>query len=117
MNTLREILDKFSRNEISVTEAEKLLRLLSIAEIEGMAKIDPNRACRKGIPEIILAEGKTTSDLVAISLRMLAENGRVIISRCNEHQTQALSKTVPDGAVLTVKEKARMIIIRKKGCT
>src|SRR3972149_7242219 len=114
MYTLSEILGKLSRNELSIAEAEKLVRLLAIAESEGMARIDANRACRKGIPEIVLAEGKTTSDLVEISLRMLSESGRVIISRCGDAQTQALCKAVPDNAVLQVKEKARMVIIKKK---
>ena len=117
MNTLNEILDKLSKNEVSVAEAEKLVRLLAVAEIEGIARIDANRACRKGIPEIVLAEGKSTTDLVEISLRMLSESGRVIISRCGNEQTQALCKAVPDDANLQVKEKARMVIIKKKQFT
>lgn len=114
MSTLSEILDKLSRNELSIGEAEKLVRLLAVTELEGMAKIDANRACRKGIPEILLAEGKSTADLVEIAIRMLSESGRAIISRCNEEQTQALCKAVPEGAVLQVNEKARMVVIKKK---
>ena len=82
MYTLKEILEKTAKNELTVEEAEKLLRLLAIAEVEGMAKIDANREHRKGIPEIVLAENKTTKDIVEITLRLLDENGRVIVSRC-----------------------------------
>lgn len=114
MCTLSEILDKLSRNELSTAEAEKLVRLLAVAELEGVAIIDPNRACRKGIPEIVLAEGKTTAEVVEISLRMLSENGRVIVSRCDQKQIQALQKTVSEGATLQVKKKARMVIIKNK---
>ena len=114
MYTLMEILEKTAKNEVTVEEAEKLLRLLAIAEVEGIAKIDSNREHRKGIPEIILAENKTTKDLVEISLRMLSENGRVIVSRCSEEQIQALNKALPDDATCQINEKARMVMIKKK---
>jgi NCAIR mutase (PurE)-related protein len=117
MYTLSEILDKLSRNELSLAEAEKLVRLLAVAEVEGIAKLDSNRECRKGIPEIVLAEGKTTADVVEISLRMLSEKGRVIISRCNSEQLEALQTVVPGKADLQMNKKARMIVIKNKDYT
>jgi len=114
MSTLKEILEKTAKNELTVEEAEKLLRLLAIAEVEGIAKIDANREHRKGIPEIILAENKTAKDLVEITLRMLSENGRVIVSRCSQEQVQALNQALPDDATFQVNEKARIVIIKKK---
>ncbi|HUJ85183.1 MAG TPA: hypothetical protein VLV84_06210, partial [Candidatus Acidoferrales bacterium] len=114
MYTLTEILERTAKNELTVEEAEKLLRLLAIAEVEGMAKIDANREHRKGIPEIILAENKTTKDLVEITVRMLSENGRVIVSRCSQEQVQALSNSLPAGATCQINEKAKMVIIKKK---
>ena len=68
MSTLKEILEKTAKDELTVEEAEKLVRLQAIAELEGMAKIDFNREHRKGIPEVILAENKTTKDVVEITL-------------------------------------------------
>ena len=114
MSTLKEILEKTAKNELTVEEAEKLLRLLAIAELEGIAKIDANREHRKGIPEIILAENKTTKDTVEITLRMLSENGRVIVSRCSPEQILALSHALPNDATCQINEKARMVIMKKK---
>ena len=114
---MKEILEKTAKNELTVEEAEKLVRLQAIAEIEGMAKIDSNREHRKGIPEIILAENKTTKDVVEITLCMLGENGRVIVSRCSQEQIQALKSALPTGAAMQVNEKARMVIIKKKDFT
>ncbi len=114
MYTLKEILEKTAKNELTIEEAEKLLRLLAIAEVEGMAKIDTNREHRNGIPEVVLGENKTTEDLVDISLRMLSENGRVIISRCSQEQIQILQKALPDDSNCQVNEKARMVIIKNK---
>ncbi len=114
MNTLKEILEKLVKNEITIAEAEKLVKLLAVAEVENMARIDANRECRKGIPEIILAEGKAARDLVEISLKMLLENGRVIVSRCDEKQMRAIKKAAPKEAVLQVHDKAKIIVMKKK---
>ncbi|HVP92157.1 MAG TPA: nickel pincer cofactor biosynthesis protein LarB [Acidobacteriota bacterium] len=115
MYTLKEILEKTAKSEISIAEAEKLIRLLTIAKVGDMARIDANREYRKGIPEIILAEGKTTKDLVGISLKMLSKNGRVIISRSDEKQMRAIRNAAPKDAVMKIYEKAKIMVIRKKG--
>lgn len=114
MHTLKGILEKLSKNELSVTEAEKLVKLLAISEVGDMARIDTNRECRKGIPEIVLAEGKATDELVDISLKMLSENGRVIVSRCDEKQIYALEKSAPKDCVLKVYGKAKMVVMKNK---
>ena len=114
---MKEILEKTAKNELTVEEAEKLVRLQAIAEIEGIAKIDSNREHRKGIPEIILAENKSTKDVVEITLCMLGENGRVIVSRCGQEHIDALKAALPRDAAIQVNEKARLAIIKKKEFT
>ena len=114
MYSLREILDKVAKNEISPSEAEKLLKLLAIDEVGCLAKLDCNRELRKGIPEIVLAEGKTASDVAEISRRMLAKNGRVIVSRCAKEHVQAIKETFSSDVVLEVNDKARMVVVKTK---
>ena len=114
MFTLKEILEKTACSELTIEEAEKLIRLQAIAELEGIAKIDSNREHRKGIPEIILAENKTVQDTVEIALKMLQENGRVIVSRCSQGHIEALNASLPPDVVCQVNEKAKMVIIKKK---
>jgi NCAIR mutase (PurE)-related protein len=113
MYTLREILEKVVKKEISVAEAEKLARVLAVTEIGNMARIDANREDRKGIPEIVLAEGKTVRDVVEISLKMLAENGRVIVSRCDSRKSLAIKKAVLKEANVEINDKARMVVVKK----
>ena len=91
-----------------------MLRLLAIAEVEGAAKIDTHREHRKGVPEIILAENKTTKDLTDITARMLCDNGRVIVSRCSPEQIQALQQAIPRDADFQVNDRARMVVVKKK---
>lgn len=113
MLTLREVLQKIAKNELSVDEAERLLRFYAIEEISNYAKIDVNRDLRNGIPEIILAEGKTNSDILEISLQTLSKSGRVIISRCSTEQINVLRHAISEDGILLVHEKARMVVIKK----
>ena len=114
MNSLKEILEQLTKNEISVAEAEKLVKLLAVAEVGEIARIDTNREGRKGIPEIVLAEGKATKDLISISLKMLAATGRVIVSRCEEKQMLDLKRAAPKDAIFQTNDKAKIVVIKKK---
>ncbi len=114
MQSLKDILEKVSRKEISPAEAEKMLRLFAVDELGCLAKLDGNRELRKGVPEIILAEGKTPIDVVEICQLMLANNGRVIVSRCTKEHTQAVKTLVTDEVQLEINEKARMTVLKKK---
>jgi NCAIR mutase (PurE)-related protein len=114
MYTLREVLEKVARNEVSLSEAETLLKLCAIDEVGCLAKLDGNRELRKGVPEIILAEGKTAGDVAEICQSMLAKTGRVIVSRCSKDQLQVLKQTFTDEAALEINEKAKMAVLRKK---
>jgi NCAIR mutase (PurE)-related protein len=117
MSTIKEILEQTAQKKLTVEEAEKLLRLQAIAEVEGIAKIDSNREHRKGVPEIILAENKTAKDVVEITKHMLSENGRVIVSRCSPDHISALKTALHNGASCNVNEKARMVVVKKNGRT
>jgi len=107
----REILEKLARGEISVDEAEKLLKIFEIAEVEGLARIDLGRGIRRGVPEIIVAEGKSTDEVVKIAKRMLDEVGRAIISRASGD----LMKINLPGAIVEVHERARIVVLKREG--
>ncbi|MGL4669728.1 MAG: nickel pincer cofactor biosynthesis protein LarB [Methanobacteriaceae archaeon] len=67
---MREILKKLKNNEISVEDAEKILKsnnkYNNIMEIASLANFDTSRQDRTGFPEAVLAEGKDDDDLIAI---------------------------------------------------
>ena len=62
--TIDEILKKVSTGELTPTAAKKQIQLNSISEVQDIAKLDTGRAHRKGVPEIILAEGKSPDQVV-----------------------------------------------------
>jgi len=115
MLEIREILTKLMKKEISIQEAEKLVKLTAIEEITELAKIDIHRHLRKGVPEIILAEGKMPEEVREIAIKILERTGRVIITRLDEHQTKLLQKSVSDDVEVKLNKKARILVIKKRG--
>lgn len=59
------------------------------------ARLDQERARRTGIPEIILAERKTTAQCLAIGAEMLQQQGRALFSRVGPDLLQALHARFP----------------------
>jgi pyridinium-3,5-biscarboxylic acid mononucleotide synthase len=114
MHSLRDVLDKVAKKEISPVEAEKLLKMLAVDEIGCLAKLDGNRELRKGIPEVILAEGKSPGDVVEISKRLLSKNERVIVSRCSQEQVQEIKEAFSKDVLLEINDKARMVVVKQK---
>ena len=111
---MREILEKVAEGKISIEEAERLLRALAIEEIGNLARIDVGREYRKGIPEVILAEGKTPEDLSKIAMKMLNESGRSIVSRITKEQIQTMVKSLPKDITSQIYEKPKMMVIKRK---
>jgi NCAIR mutase (PurE)-related protein len=111
---LREVLEKLSRGQISVAQAEEMLRVLAVEEIGNLARLDISREFRKGIPEIVIAEGKAPEVLVRIVLAALTGQGRAIVSRPNGPHVEAVKKAVPRGATLEGDEAAGILVIKSR---
>tara|TARA_B100001013_G_scaffold224109_1_gene137122 strand:- start:1555 stop:2322 length:768 start_codon:yes stop_codon:yes gene_type:complete len=105
-----EILEKVASGNLSASKAKKLLQLDSIIKVGSIAKLDTGRASRKGIPEIILAEGKSSQQVVKIAKSMFQNSGKVIISRINSSCLKEISKTFPKKYIKT-NDLARTIVI------
>lgn len=113
MNELTEILELVSRGKLSASKAAKIIKLNSISEVEGEAKLDVNRHMRTGFPEVILAQGKTSEQLEKIAK---TSKGVTVFSRLSPQQASLLRKKF--GGVYN--EKARTIMLgspKKKNAT
>jgi len=111
---MRKLLEALKKGEISVDEAEKLLRVSAVQEVEDFAKLDHGREFRNGIPEVVLAEGKTVDDVRDIALRAVEKTGRVIISRATIGQIEAVKAAVTPELSLQGNEKVGLIILKKR---
>ena len=61
----------------------------------GFATVDLDRLRRTGAPEIIYGAGKTPPQILAIATRLLAANGRVLVTRVNTRQVATLRRNFP----------------------
>jgi NCAIR mutase (PurE)-related protein len=111
---LREILEKLAAGKINVDQAEKALRINVIEQVADVAKLDISREVRRGVPEIILAEGKSRDDLVSICTRMIERNGRAIVSRLDESQFSLIAEKFQGRYDRDQFKHARSIVIREK---
>lgn len=111
---IREILERFVKGEISIEEAEKLLKIATIEEIESIAKLDVKRHMRTGVPEVILAEGKNPEDLAKIVMKTLEKSGRAIISRIENDHVATIKRIIPSNANMQINKKAKIIVIKKE---
>jgi len=115
MSSLKEVLDRVAVGEISPAQAEKLLQLLVIDEVGCFAKLDGNRGLRKGIPEVVLAEGKTPEDVAEISKLMVTKCGRAIVSRCGKEHLAAIRLTFEHSDVnMEINDRAKIVVIKNK---
>ncbi|MGC8910520.1 MAG: nickel pincer cofactor biosynthesis protein LarB [Nitrososphaeria archaeon] len=113
--SVREVLEKLVKGTISIEEAEKEIHLLAINEVEGLAKFDSGREDRSGVPEIILAEGKSSDAVVKIALVALESRGRVIISRVNDECIKRIESEIGnEKAFIRINKEAKMVVLKKK---
>jgi NCAIR mutase (PurE)-related protein len=58
MSSLKEILDKVAKREVSPSEAEKMLQLLAIDKVGCLAKLDGNRGLRRVFQRLFWLKAK-----------------------------------------------------------
>lgn len=66
-----------------------------VQNLVGIARGDPARAERTGVPEIILAEGKTVAQTLSIAAAILDKEGRALLSRVSAEVLAALHNQFP----------------------
>ncbi|HID47582.1 MAG TPA: nickel pincer cofactor biosynthesis protein LarB [Methanothermococcus okinawensis] len=76
---LRDILNDLAEKRISVEEAESLLKIYEIQEIEERIKLDISRELRTGIPEVIYARNKDFQDVI-LGLKRAAEEWGIALA-------------------------------------
>lgn len=92
---VREILERLKRGEISVSEAEGVLKRQPFEEL-GYAKLDSHREIRSGFPEVVFCSGKPDEFLVSIYQKIYEADGEVFGTRADMHQYELIKAVIPD---------------------
>src|SRR5216684_3649093 len=80
---LRALLEQVRSGAMDVDAAVNRVRHLPFEDL-GFAKIDHHRELRHGMPEVILAKGKTPQQVSTIAGRLLEASQNVLITRADE---------------------------------
>ena len=90
-------LDLLRRVAAGEVPAETAADTLAISPLEdlGFATIDHHRAVRHGFPEVILAAGKTTEQVVTIAERIAARGDGFLVTRADSKAREALAQRIP----------------------
>ncbi len=106
----KKILEEVKNGKRSIDEVIKLIEKFPYEDIE-FAKIDHHRFLRQGLPEVIFAEGKSTSQIVKIFSKMKEVSGNILITRANRETYEKLLQIEKE---LIFDEKAKCIGFSKK---
>jgi len=89
---LKDILRRLVSGELTEEEAIVELRSLQLDELSGRARLDLGRFFRRGIPEVVLALGKTPDDTATLAVAMAERQGQGLVSRMSEAHREALER-------------------------
>ncbi len=92
---LKELLEAIRDGYLPVDDALERLRHLPYEDL-GFASLDHHRALRKGFPEVVLGEGKTSEQVAAIAERLVANSDRLLITRAGIDMYRAVKERLPD---------------------
>jgi len=92
---LAELLAEVQSGACPIDVALARLRGMPFEDL-GFAKIDHHRALRNGFPEVVLGEGKTAEQVIAIARHMVAAGSNVLVTRLTPEGATELRRALPD---------------------
>ena len=109
-HSLDDLFDDVAAGRLSAADGAGRLRRLGYVSVGDFALLDVSRAARKGVPEVVFAEGKTVEQVVAITRRFLEHDPVVLCSRVSDEQAAALDSV--DGTV-EHDRRSRVVVVRR----
>ncbi|SHI82067.1 nickel pincer cofactor biosynthesis protein LarB [Desulfofundulus thermosubterraneus] len=104
---LRVLLEDVRHGRLEVDAALDRLKTLPYEDL-GFAKVDHHRALRKGFPEVVFCQGKTTDQVVEIVQRLCGNNRTVLATRAAREVYEAVRAVFSDAVY---SELARTIVV------
>ena len=92
---LKDLLSRVKAGGTTLDEAVGELRQLPFADL-GFAMVDHHRAIRQGAPEVILGEGKSAEQIIAISRELARTGQNVLVTRIEDEKARALLTAIPE---------------------
>jgi len=110
---MREILEAVAAGEVTPEAAEAKLRGYATTDA---GRFDAARERRSGVPEAVLATGKTADEVATLAVTSLETTGRALVTRLEDGHAEAVRErcreAVPEA---TVKVHDRIRALRARG--
>ena len=100
---------RFSNTQLSRRPSS----LLAIEKLRDLARLDVGREVRKGLPEVILAEGKDAQEVAEIVEAMVKRTGRAIVSRANTNHLRKIRALRASNVRVKFFPKSGMVVIKR----
>ena len=107
---MKKILQDFKAGKIDLAEVLEKIKSLPYKDLD-FAKIDTHRSLRKGFPETIFCQGKTTSQILKIFEEMSKRNHSILATKADKKIFTAVKKRYPEAEY---NELAKTIVIRRE---
>src|SRR3990170_2877925 len=91
---LENLLKKFHSGKISMEETIARLKSLPFEDL-GFARVDHHRSLRKGFPEVIWGEGKTSREILLIMRQLKGKGQNILITRLEPRKARSVQKVFP----------------------
>ncbi len=107
---LERLLREVHRGQVTVEQALRRLRSLPFEDL-GFASLDHHRSLRQGFPEVVLCEGKTTAQVIAIARALIKKQkqGPFLATRADPSLARAIRRLdrraqyYPDARIVAIR--------------
>jgi NCAIR mutase (PurE)-related protein len=105
---IRLLLEKVRGGELEIDAALEELRGLPYEDLGDFATLDHHRALRSGLPEVVLGQGKSPEQVVAIVRRLAERSDKVLVTRVEPALAEVVCAEIPE---LTHHPVARLLTL------
>jgi hypothetical protein len=104
---MRDILEAVAAGDLDPAVAEARL---SGYTTTGAGRFDAARETRRGVPEAILAEGKTAEEAATLAVAAVRSTGRAILTRAADDHVSAVVDALDDAVAFDRDDRARTLV-------
>lgn len=93
---IKLLLEQVKSGAVDVDAAMDKLRHLPYENVDNFAMLDHHRSMRNGFPEVIFAQGKTSSQVTTIAQKLAERSDKVLITRIDQSTAEVVHSALPE---------------------